>query len=178
MVLTDIVIYLFVPSQEVGHPSVSSWAELLTSKPDTSGTSRGISKPKTRGPGMDGTSGPGNVSAVRLRDVWTNGVRPGQARWLRPMTSGTTFSTWRPTWSLWGTRSRSTSLGLSRGTGAPQPTAKLEFTTIDLVPGTAKAFEESTQARTFASHRSGPCTFGALASEVSGGKERMGFPVA
>jgi hypothetical protein len=31
--------------------------------------------------------------------------------------------------------------GLSRGTGAPQPTARLEVTTVDLVPGAAKAFE-------------------------------------
>jgi len=31
--------------------------------------------------------------------------------------------------------------GLSRGTGEPQPTARLEFTTVDLVPGAAKAFE-------------------------------------
>ena len=28
----------------------------------------------------------------------------------------------------------------SRGTGEPQPTARLEFTTVDLVPGSAKAF--------------------------------------
>jgi hypothetical protein len=31
--------------------------------------------------------------------------------------------------------------GLSRGTGEPQPTAKLQLTTVDLVPGAAKAFE-------------------------------------
>jgi hypothetical protein len=31
--------------------------------------------------------------------------------------------------------------GLSRGTGEPQPTARLELTTVDLNPGTAKAFE-------------------------------------
>jgi len=31
--------------------------------------------------------------------------------------------------------------GLSRGTDEPQPTARLEFTTVDLVPGAAKAFE-------------------------------------
>jgi len=31
--------------------------------------------------------------------------------------------------------------GLSRGTGEPQPTARLEFTTLDLVPGSAQAFE-------------------------------------
>jgi hypothetical protein len=31
--------------------------------------------------------------------------------------------------------------GLSRGSGEPQPTARLEFTTVDLVPGSAKAFE-------------------------------------
>jgi len=31
--------------------------------------------------------------------------------------------------------------GLSRGTGEPQPTARLEFTTVDLVPGSARAFE-------------------------------------
>ena len=31
--------------------------------------------------------------------------------------------------------------GLSRGTGEPQPTARLEFTTVDLVPGAARAFE-------------------------------------
>lgn len=30
---------------------------------------------------------------------------------------------------------------LSRGTGEPQPTARLEFTTVDLMPGAAKAFE-------------------------------------
>src|SRR5712691_11293561 len=30
---------------------------------------------------------------------------------------------------------------LSRGTGEPQPTPRLEFTTVDLVPGTEKAFE-------------------------------------
>jgi hypothetical protein len=31
--------------------------------------------------------------------------------------------------------------GLSRGTGVPQPTARLELTTVDLAPGAAKAFE-------------------------------------
>ena len=31
--------------------------------------------------------------------------------------------------------------GLSRGTGEPQATARLEFTTVDLVPGSAQAFE-------------------------------------
>ena len=31
--------------------------------------------------------------------------------------------------------------GLSRGTAEPQPTARLELTTVDLVPGAAKAFE-------------------------------------
>jgi hypothetical protein len=30
---------------------------------------------------------------------------------------------------------------LSRGTGEPQPTARLELTTVDLVPGAARAFE-------------------------------------
>ena len=30
---------------------------------------------------------------------------------------------------------------LSRGTGEPQPTVRLEFTTVDLVPGSARAFE-------------------------------------
>jgi hypothetical protein len=30
---------------------------------------------------------------------------------------------------------------LSRGSGEPQPTARLEFTTVDLLPGAAKAFE-------------------------------------
>jgi hypothetical protein len=30
---------------------------------------------------------------------------------------------------------------LSRGTGEPQPTARLEFATVDLVPGAGKAFE-------------------------------------
>jgi len=36
--------------------------------------------------------------------------------------------------------------GLSRGTGEPQPTARLEFTTVDLVPGAAKAFESAISA--------------------------------
>jgi hypothetical protein len=36
--------------------------------------------------------------------------------------------------------------GLSRGTGEPQPTARLEFTTVDLVPGAAKAFEAAQSA--------------------------------
>ena len=36
--------------------------------------------------------------------------------------------------------------GLSRGTGEPQPTARLEFTTLDLVPGAAKAFEATLSA--------------------------------
>ena len=31
--------------------------------------------------------------------------------------------------------------GLSRGSGEPQPTARLELTTVDLVPGAAKALE-------------------------------------
>src|SRR5262245_28855234 len=35
---------------------------------------------------------------------------------------------------------------LSRGTGEPQPTARLEFTTVDLVPGAAKAFEADLSA--------------------------------
>jgi hypothetical protein len=36
--------------------------------------------------------------------------------------------------------------GLSRGTGEPQPTARLELTTVDLVAGTAKAFETALAA--------------------------------
>ena len=36
--------------------------------------------------------------------------------------------------------------GLSRGTAEPQPTARLEFTTVDLVPGSAKAFEAALSA--------------------------------
>jgi len=36
--------------------------------------------------------------------------------------------------------------GLSRGTGEPQPTARLEFTTVDLVPGAANAFEAALSA--------------------------------
>ena len=36
--------------------------------------------------------------------------------------------------------------GLSRGTAEPQPTARLEFMTVDLVPGSAKAFEAALSA--------------------------------
>src|SRR5713226_8746522 len=36
---------------------------------------------------------------------------------------------------------------LSRGTGEPQPTPRLELTTVDLVPGAAKAFEAALSAR-------------------------------
>jgi hypothetical protein len=36
--------------------------------------------------------------------------------------------------------------GLSRGTGEPQPTARVEFTTVDLVPGAEKAFEAALTA--------------------------------
>jgi len=36
--------------------------------------------------------------------------------------------------------------GLSRGTGTPQPTARLELTTVDLVPGGEKAFEAAVGA--------------------------------
>jgi hypothetical protein len=35
---------------------------------------------------------------------------------------------------------------LSRGTGEPQPTARLEFTTVDVVPGAANAFEAALSA--------------------------------
>jgi hypothetical protein len=35
---------------------------------------------------------------------------------------------------------------LSRGTGEPQPTPRLEFTTVDLVPGAARAFEAALSA--------------------------------
>jgi hypothetical protein len=35
---------------------------------------------------------------------------------------------------------------LSRGTGEPQPTARLEFTTVDVVPASAKAFEAALSA--------------------------------
>jgi hypothetical protein len=35
---------------------------------------------------------------------------------------------------------------LSRGTGEPQPTARLEFTTVELAPGTSAAFEKSLRA--------------------------------
>jgi hypothetical protein len=35
---------------------------------------------------------------------------------------------------------------LSRGTGEPQPTARLEFTTVDLAPGAANAFEAAVGA--------------------------------
>lgn len=36
--------------------------------------------------------------------------------------------------------------GLSRGTGEPQPTARLEFTAVDLVPGATTAFESALSA--------------------------------
>ena len=42
--------------------------------------------------------------------------------------------------------------GLSRGTGQPQPTARLEMTTVDLMPGTEKAFEAALGARHSALH--------------------------
>jgi len=42
--------------------------------------------------------------------------------------------------------------GLSRGTGEPQPTARLEFTTVELVPGSAKAFEATLSASQPALH--------------------------
>src|SRR5262249_44400314 len=35
---------------------------------------------------------------------------------------------------------------LSRGTGEPQPTARLEVSTVDLAPGAAKAFEAALSA--------------------------------
>jgi hypothetical protein len=35
---------------------------------------------------------------------------------------------------------------LSRGTGEPQPAARLEFTTVELVPGATKDFEAAIQA--------------------------------
>lgn len=37
--------------------------------------------------------------------------------------------------------------GLSRGTGEPQPTPRAEFTTVELKPGAAKAFEAALSAR-------------------------------
>ena len=37
--------------------------------------------------------------------------------------------------------------GLSHGTGEPQPAARLEFTTVDLVPGAAKPFEAALGAQ-------------------------------
>jgi hypothetical protein len=36
--------------------------------------------------------------------------------------------------------------GLSRGTGEPQPAARLEFTSVDLAPGSAKKFEAAIAA--------------------------------
>lgn len=36
--------------------------------------------------------------------------------------------------------------GISRGTGEPQPSARVELTTVDLVPGAAKAFEAALSA--------------------------------
>jgi hypothetical protein len=36
---------------------------------------------------------------------------------------------------------------LSRGTGVPQPTLRMEFTTVDLIPGNDKAFEAALSAR-------------------------------
>lgn len=36
--------------------------------------------------------------------------------------------------------------GMSRGTGEPQPSARVELTTVDLVPGAAKAFEAALTA--------------------------------
>jgi hypothetical protein len=36
--------------------------------------------------------------------------------------------------------------GLSRGTGEPEPTARVELTTVDLVPGAVKAFEAAVSA--------------------------------
>jgi hypothetical protein len=36
--------------------------------------------------------------------------------------------------------------GLSRGTGEPQPAARLEFTTVDLVAGAGRAFEAALSA--------------------------------
>jgi hypothetical protein len=37
--------------------------------------------------------------------------------------------------------------GMSRGTGSPQPATRLEFTTVDLTPGAAKAFEAALTAQ-------------------------------
>ena len=42
--------------------------------------------------------------------------------------------------------------GLSRGTGVPEPAARVELTTVDLEPGTAKAFESAIAATQSALH--------------------------
>jgi hypothetical protein len=62
-------------------------------------------------------------------------------------TSETTFPTSRHTPSTWGNALYEYLPELSRGTGEPQPTARLEFTTVELVPGAEKAFEAALSAR-------------------------------
>ena len=61
--------------------------------------------------------------------------------WFRRRTSGTTFSNVTPHAQFLGNALYEYLPLLSRGTGAPQPTARLEFTTVELVPGAERAFE-------------------------------------
>ena len=112
-----------------------------TSRPDTSDTSSGTGRPRTPGSGMAGPSGLGErqrwfvyASFGHSAASLDNPVAPAEDE-------RDNISTSLPHAQFLGNALYEYLPGLSRGTGVPQPTARLEFTTVDLVPGAAKAFE-------------------------------------
>ena len=96
--------------------------------------------------GMAGPSGPANGNAGS--STRRSAIRPPAwtARSPRPRTSGTTCSTSRHTPSSLANALYEYLPALSRGSGVPTPTARLELTTVDLTPGAATAFEAALRA--------------------------------
>jgi hypothetical protein len=80
------------------------------------------------------------AAVVRLRNLWTLGGQPRQPVAPAEDERDNVLNV-APHVEYVGNALYEYLPGLSRGSGEPQPTARLEFMTVDLLPGAGKAFE-------------------------------------
>ena len=110
-------------------------------KPGTSGTSSGTGRPRTRGSGMGGPSRSVSDSAGSSTRRSATRLPAWTTRYCRRKDERDNILNVIPHAQFVGNARTSNLPALSRGTGEPQPAARLELTTVDVVTGAAKAFE-------------------------------------
>ena len=119
---------------------------LSSSKPGTSDTSSGTGRPGTLGSGMAGASGAGERHRWFIYATFGHSAASQDSAVAPAEDERDNILNVAPHVESMGNAVYEYLPGLSRGTGEPQPTARLELTTVDLVPGSAKAFEADLSA--------------------------------